>query len=188
MTTGLKFDYNMEIFPLEIKTSSVLGSDERLEVSFYSDASWRGGVKVYFYSIPKYRLDQCTSFTDNSLKSDFQNDLPSETDKIWRIAVKERADGVNVQIHCNDVEVLSLAISESNCPDFRRTYWKKDINEIRFSSSDKASDYYKHYTGNLSSRLLITSHKSPQIRLQLDRKNSIACLKFGIPRRKKIEF
>ena len=138
----VKIDYDLENAPLYIKTDSEVGSGDLVSVYFLTalkeDA---GGVSLIFKPTPKYVLDFCSSRTS---LAKFSTDLPSATDKIWKITLKRsETDGaITLMIHCNDVEVLNMPIDES-CEDADwSTYWSKDVEKIEFSSDDVASDFY----------------------------------------------
>ncbi|XP_063678266.1 uncharacterized protein LOC134814158 isoform X2 [Bolinopsis microptera] len=130
---AVEIEWDLESTPLEIRTDSVLGSDDQVYVDFYSaEEKYAGGFALYFTSTPQYELGYCTSGTD------FPVNLPSTADKVWRITLTSR-----VVIHCNEVEVLNKLLSESTCSDSKwRTIWNRDVTKIWFDSDDTASDYY----------------------------------------------
>ena len=133
-------DYNLDSFPLEIKTNSVLGSDEIMVVYFYqSDGKLiLGFLKVYFRTSPLYMLGSCVESWTN-----FPTTLPTTADKIWRVTVTKSSD-IRVEINCNEEQVLNILLSEETCtPDNWRDRWSQAIAKIGFSSSDTASDYYR---------------------------------------------
>ncbi|XP_063686416.1 uncharacterized protein LOC134820124 [Bolinopsis microptera] len=132
----VKIEWDLESTPLEIRTNSVLGSDNMVYVDFYSaGGEFAGAVALFFTSTPQYNLSWCTSSTN------FPVNLPSTADKVWRIT---RTAGVRVVIHCNEVEVLNIMISLATCDgSWWSTIWNTDVAKIKFSSSDTASDYYR---------------------------------------------
>ena len=140
---GVDIDADLENSPLQIKTDSSLGSDETVHVWFYSsdDYNYRyaaGGVILHFTSTPKYQLGWCTYNTTN-----FSTALPNETDKVWRISLT-RTSGIRLVIHCNEVEVLNILMSDSTCNEEGWSeYWSRDVETIRFKNIDTASDYYR---------------------------------------------
>ena len=107
-----KITWNLESRPLEIRTNSVLGSNDRVGVYFSAGGAGAGGVYLGFTSTPRYLLGGCKSWTNLPVNP------PSPTDKVWRITVTKTA-GVRLVIHCNDVEVLNTLISEATCSDSR---------------------------------------------------------------------
>ena len=51
----MKIDFDLENYPLQIKTDSEVGSDEEVRVRFYdSQEALIGGIFLYFTSTPKY--------------------------------------------------------------------------------------------------------------------------------------
>ncbi|XP_063688243.1 uncharacterized protein LOC134821431 [Bolinopsis microptera] len=134
----VKIEWDPESTPLEIKTNSVLGSNDQVYVFFYSaEGLLSGGVVFRFGSTSQYWLHYCSStFTNFPVKP------PSTADKVWRITLT-RTTGVRVVIHCNEVEVFNKLLSQSTCPTpYWSTYWSDDVAKIQFHSSDTASDYY----------------------------------------------
>ena len=107
--------------------------------SFYSGFSVAGGVFLDFSSPPQYRLKYCIPSYTN-----FPTDLPSETEKVWTITNSRVSDEIRVVIHCNDQEVLNVVLSDTTCSDSRWSEnWSRDVDNIFFSSSNTASDYYR---------------------------------------------
>ena len=125
-------EWNLESTPLEVKTNSVLGSNEMAHVAFQSNGGYSaaGGVQLDFKSTPRYLISRCTLWTNIPVT------LPSATDKVWRITLTKTA-GVRLVIHCNNVEVLNALLS-STCSS---GVWSNDVTGIVFESS--ACDYYR---------------------------------------------
>ena len=131
---------DLETTPLEIKTDSTLGSEDRVDVRFFTTQREIAGVVfIDFSSTPQYWLYYCTSSPTN-----FPSNLPSEVDKIWSIKLDKTA-GIRVKIHCNGVEVVNILISDNTCDTSYwrnwRKYWSRDVEYINFSVYDTASDY-----------------------------------------------
>ena len=135
----MNINYDLENSPLQIKTDSEVGSNEKVDVWFRSGSKEAGGVYLSFSSPPQYLLYGCTS------KTNFPTDLPSETDKVWTITKSKVSDEIRVIIHCHDKEVLNVVLSDTTCSDSRWSErWSTDVDKIYFSSSwDTASDYYR---------------------------------------------
>ena len=130
---------DVENYPLEIKTDSALGSGDRMYMYSYTSSGWEvQGVHIKFTSTPQYKLYHC-----NSDYTDFSTTLPDAKEKVWRIT-RTRTSGIRLQIHCNDVEVLNIQLSDATC-DYSswENNWCRNVTQIRFSSGDSASDYYK---------------------------------------------
>ena len=133
--------YRPENSPLQIRTDSVLGSDEEVRLWFYNSGSgsYVGGVYLYFSSPPKYYLEWCSDS-----KTEFPIELPPETDKVWTIFHTRTSDETGIAVHCNNVEVLNVVISDTTCSDSDwNSIWSKDVDYTHFYSFDTASDYYR---------------------------------------------
>ena len=131
-------DQDLETTPLEIKTNRIKGSNEVVYVGFYSAQEEEvGGVSLYFRSPAQYTVWFCTSNYN-----DLPSTLPTITEKIWQITLTRTSD-VRLIIHCNGVEVVNILMSDSTCAgtDWKK-YWTRDVEKIRFPSTDTASDYY----------------------------------------------
>ena len=126
---------------MEIMTDSELGiSEERMQLFFYNSLGYyAGGFNLFFSSIPWYWIQFCTI----SLRTNFPTDLPAARNKIWRITLT-KTSGIRLQIHCNNVEVLNILLSDTTCgkSDWS-TYWNREIEKIRFGPFDSVSDYYR---------------------------------------------
>ena len=97
------------------------------------------GSFLLSFSAPEYKLGHCSeSWTD------FPTDLPSEIDKLWTITLLKTAKEIRVVVHCNDKEVLNVVLSDTTCSDESwSTPWTRDVDQLKFYSSDTASDYYR---------------------------------------------
>ena len=133
-------NYDLENSPLQIKTNSMLGSDEKVHLYFRTaKQELRGGVRIYFTSPPQYELTWCT------FETDFDTELPDETDKVWTITLSKPSGEIHVVITCNNVKVLNVVFSDTTCtrPDWSKD-WDGDVEKIIFSSCcDTATDYYR---------------------------------------------
>ena len=136
MQRDVKIEWDLESTPLEVRTDSVLGSDDMMWVEFHSAAGHAGRVYLYFKSTLEYALDSCKPRTN------FPVTPTSTTDKVWRITLTRTA-GVRLVIHCNEVEVLNTLLSSTCSVSAWSTYWNNDVNKIFFYSVDTASDYYR---------------------------------------------
>ena len=131
-------DADLESSPLEIMTDSSLGSGEKVEVHFYtSEEGYAGGVILHFTSTPRYQLWTCTNSRNN-----FLTELPTDTNKVWKISQTKTSD-IRLVIHCNEEEVVNVILSDTTCGDSRwSSLWKGDVEKISFHEDDTASDYY----------------------------------------------
>ena len=138
-------DYMVPIDPettsVEIMTDSELGSEERMQLTFYNSFGYiAGGFNIYFGSIPQYWIYDC-----GSSRTNFPTDLPAARNKIWRISLT-KTSGIRLQIHCNNVEVLNILLSDTKCGgrDWS-TYWNRKIWKMKFTKLDvfTAADSYR---------------------------------------------
>ena len=139
--TAVKPAVDLETTPLELKTDSTLGSRDEIDIIFHNSLRQPAGcVEIHFDSTPKYWLYWCTGSPAN-----FPSTLPTAVDKVWRISLTRTSD-IRLQIHCNDLEVLSFLLSDETCDrsDWR-DYWSRDIERLLFFYEDTASDYYRLY-------------------------------------------
>ena len=143
----MEIDFDLEKSPLEIKTDSELGSKEKVKVKFLSKSAEQtnaGGITFYFTSVLKYWVWEC-SLRDHS---EFQTNVPTQVNKVWRITLSRTSGERRVVVHCNEVEVLNVVLSNTACRDDRWTLaWSKDVSRIQFLHDDKASDLYRPEPG-----------------------------------------
>ena len=135
--------YDLNNFPLKIKTDSEVGSLHEVNVRFFTaeDRLAAGGVYLKFSDPLKFKLGACSS-----VWTEFPTDPPSDTGKIWKITVTKTVGGVrNVLIHCNEVEVLNVLISEIFCDDTKWERWKRNAGRIRFIDDERATEFYWHF-------------------------------------------
>ena len=131
--------YDLENSPLQIKTNSEDGSDEKGRVWFYTAGGDNaGGVNLYFKSRPQYYISGCSTEI-----IDFPTSLPTETDRIWTITHSRTSGTVRLIIHCNNKEVLNVLLSGTICGySFWSKVWSRDVQRIKFPSTDTASESY----------------------------------------------
>ena len=127
-------EYDLEEHPLQIKTDSVVGSNEKVGVRLYtSEEAYISRILLRFDATPKLYINRCTSGSIT-----FPVDLPTGQNKIWTITKTTTA----LKIECNDVVVLDYLYTEfinSDCV----AKFSKDVEKIWFTSSDDASDEYR---------------------------------------------
>ena len=140
---------DLEKISLEIKTDSEQGSTEKVIVKFYSsDEKGAGGITLIFAQDMAYRIRRCMND-----QVEFPIDVPTETNKVWRITLSRTLDVRRVAIHCNEVEVLNLSLKASRCNQKAwMSYWERDVAMIEFDSidtgmQDTASDFYRQAPG-----------------------------------------
>ena len=104
-----------------------------------SQRDYAGGVYIYFTSTPQYKIYFCTTSRTN-----FQTDLPTAKEKVWRITKTRNSEDIRIQIHCNEVEVVNILMSDTTCSVSNwNSYWSRDVRKIHFTSWDTATDFYK---------------------------------------------
>ena len=148
---GSRVNYDLEINPIYVKTDSVEGSKDKIELNLYSNGEPAGGIRIYFRSPPKYNFAHCTAVKPISTT------VPSATNKVWKITLTRNL-GIRIVINCNNVEVLNVLVSDSTCSSNSgwANYWTRDVDKIQFSPSDTASDF-------CSSHLTITRGESSSL-------------------------
>ena len=142
-------DFDLKNSPLYIRTNSVTGSNEAVTVFFFNTEgdtfTEAGGVSLRLTSPPHYWIHFCSASNTS-----FLTDLPSETDKVWKITLTETT-GTRVMVRCNKVKVLDVLLSEDTCSNSDwNSIWGPDVVKIKFTSSnsiklinsDTASDFY----------------------------------------------
>ena len=133
-------DFSLEQYSLEIKSDSTPGSNDDVYVWFYtSQSDFAISFRLYFSSTPGYYIGRCSSGRTN-----FPTDLPTATDKVWRVTLTRTSGIRQLVVHCNEVEVLNFLISGSTCSYTGwSTFWIGEVAKIKFTSFDTASDFYK---------------------------------------------
>ena len=134
MGQRIKLDIPLETSPLQIKTDSVIGSDERIVIRliFDDDADSWTYFSIKFSSPPSYRFHKCME--DSTVKY-FLFDWPPMINKVWTIKKTTSA----ITILCNGGVVLYFALSENNCDSI----WRENVARILFADTDSASDYFR---------------------------------------------
>ena len=154
----MKIDFDLENNPLEIKTDSELGSGNYSKVKFFSAGDHEsivGGFILYFSSTMKYRIRNCDI---NGYYTEFPAGVPTVTSKTWRITLSGTTDNRRIVIHCNNVEVLNVVLSDTRCKFTTwKSHWSKAVARIYFSEDDTASRFHRQEPGK-------TSQKSKSIR------------------------
>ena len=140
-------DFDLENTPLEIKTNSTIGSNEKIDVELYTAQEKLVGYLIIGFGQPasQYHIYRCIP-----LGANFSRTLPSVTDKIWRITLA-RTLTPRIVIHCNEVEVLNFTLSNSTC-EKTKLHWSYNWNripvaKIKFYRHDTASDSYRAAPG-----------------------------------------
>ena len=117
-----------------------------------------GGFLIRFSSPPKFAIWYCTDWTN------LPTALPSDKDKVWRVTLTRTAD-IRIFVHCNNVEVLNMLISDPTCAtNDWHTNWGNEVKKIEFPTDDKAYDFYlsKPTTTSLSGTFCSSSGIQPK--------------------------
>ena len=137
-------DFESENTELEIKTNIQPESVEEanLKVQFLGDQGHHdvaAGFTLHLLKPPHtYKLWKC-----HLSRKCFPVDLPRAAEKVWRI--KRVSTERRLVIHCNDVEVLNIVVSNTTCDDTGMSVarWGKKVTKISFPDTDTASDFYR---------------------------------------------
>ena len=119
--------YDWERVPIEVKTTSVLGSNDAInfEVAKSMDRNF-ARVVVRLSEPPIYYVQICQD--DTPLKN-----LPPTTDdaRIWKF-IKHGFEGISIE--CNGVEVAHLKFAESPKPECQSSQWiSSTVEFIKFN-------------------------------------------------------
>ena len=135
--SGEKIDFNLEEYSLNMTTDSTIGSNDKVDVWFLTSQELLAGTfDLWFSSPPQYKIGYCSRSYTN-----FPTNLPPATEKVWRVTLT-RTSGIRLVVHCNEVEVLNILMSDSTCDNKAWSkYWSGEVAKIQFL--DDASDYYQ---------------------------------------------
>ena len=99
-------NYDLDTYPLPIKTNSVVGSNNRVVLYFLTThEEYAGGFEIEFLSSPKYLIGRCSAWTV------FPVALPAQIDKVWKITLSQ--GDINLVVHCNNFDVLNRVFSNT---------------------------------------------------------------------------
>ena len=143
-----RIQYDMENYPLQIKTNSANWKSTKPIIAIWFENTHEdkaGGLFLYPDPL-RYQFTEC------SLMTRLTSDLPTETDKIWRITFVRKDIGLEIQLHCNDRTIFNTLISDSECDERSdwSTYWSRLVANIQFKFID--AEFIPHpITGDCSS-------------------------------------
>ena len=131
---------DMETSYLHVITYSTVGSGDEILVWYYDeDKIYAGAIDIQFSSPVRYALLDCQGYY-----TPFPTSPPVDDTKHWVI----QKHGYRTVILCNGELVLNITVSSDTCdhPDHAdnwETYWRRDVDNIWFSSEyDTASDSF----------------------------------------------
>ena len=129
--TGKFIDHNLDNSTLLIRTDSSIRAGSVLVARFYQGNTYASpsGIGINMNS-ESYVLYQCR----HSWRS-FDTELPNDDIRIWKIT---KTPEIRIIIHCNNMEMLNIKLSETVCTSFKRSWqkfwgWGKGLQErIKF--------------------------------------------------------
>ena len=125
---GTLYDLVLATTPLEITTSSALGSGDELKVSFFTSSGDKAGfINIKFSKSLKYDIGECTADW-------VKFETSEEEEKTWLISKDEDS----VTISCNGEEVVDFVFSESKKKGCEGT-WSGEASQIKFAAVDTAT-------------------------------------------------
>jgi hypothetical protein len=145
VTRDVFYTHDLETTPLQIKTDSAAGSEEKVALAvWFSTADDRnsGGIRLKFTDPPEYHIGWGSEDWTT-----FPVDLPAEQTKIWTIT--ETATTVNIA--CNEVEVLTYTFSDSSRSGCVSLHWSKDTEKMRFDEGYNPPEEFRAKPGNVNS-------------------------------------
>ena len=129
---------DIETSYMHVRTYSTVGSGDEILVWYYDeDKTPAGGLGIWFSSPVRYALLFCQGYY-----TPFPTSPPVEVTKHWAIQ-----HGYRTVIFCNGELVLNITVSSDTCNQPKNTatwetYWRRDVDFIRFPFSDTASDSF----------------------------------------------
>ena len=133
-------DFDLVASPLEIKSSSGVGSNDEIGVSFLSgdtDDEIPTILTISLTSSPSYKLFPC--HLGDGLE--FDVDIPSAETYIWRISLEESQEGTRkFLLHCNELELVNVLVNDI-CQD----QGLGNVAQIVIME-DEAAQYYRAYS------------------------------------------
>ena len=134
--------HDLDASPFLIKTDSSIRAGTTLIVWFYrlySDVS-TGGIQVEMSSPGFIKIFKCRNALIN-----FGTELPNDDIKIWKIT---KTQDLRLIIHCNELEMLNVQLSETFCANFKINWqkfwgWGKGLQErMQFRLQQSKTDFY----------------------------------------------
>ena len=131
--------YDLEKYPLRLKTDSEIGSNHHIDVIMYSDTatSWQGYtdlgyVWIRFTEPMTYKIGSCTH---DHVVFETQPVLRAKLEDFWRIT----KTSTNLIVECNGVVVLDLSFAASPMGECKAK-WSQEVVKIAFWSGSDGDD------------------------------------------------
>jgi hypothetical protein len=136
-----KINFELEKYPLEIKTEIKRGHVGQISVGLYTASDVQaGGFTVDFtsYSI-NFDIFSCLLTPAGRTPNYHDNE-----DEVCRVKLAKKP-GISLKINCEDEEILNFPISQSKCSTLGGfDTWNKEVAKIMFFSSN---NYYRALKG-----------------------------------------
>jgi len=142
ITHDEKVNFDLESKPLIVKTNKALGAGGVINLYFWKNEgsydALAGGLSIKLEKIPVYWISYCSEEY-----RDLLNTIPDVTERVWKIALT-RSAGTRIVVHCNDVLVVDVVLSDSTCEDdtYKKYYSVVGIDRVEFDEHDTASVSY----------------------------------------------
>ena len=125
---------------LVIKTTSTLGSDDKVAIRFEPTKAGASNRQIYLYftsTTMQYTINACTGYFTNIPSS-----VPAARDKVWTIRKNEE----RILITCNEEDIILLYYTDglSICSET----WSRNEKEVRFLTTDTASVQFRILLGS----------------------------------------
>ena len=145
---GKIIGYDLEEYPLEILSNSVIGGYGRIRVNFYDTSrAMTGHLSILFgesstitWKMFCYNADQVSS-----------SEIPITANKIWKIT----KSGHVTTLHCNEQQVAEINYNDGTQPASCKDMADMDIDYIMVHDEDTASDFIRTKGIRISSQLLL---------------------------------
>ena len=136
---ALDYEYPLESNPLQVRTDSVYGSDDMVNIYFSGVLIW-----IYFKDYTYY-VNYCSSHSGSRLKL---SNVPSTPAKIWTFT----KSATSLKISCNGKEVASLVFDDVDKGKYNQCVGRwKPVNNIRTITfggyGGRASKQYRRMPG-----------------------------------------
>ena len=129
MTDSAKIEYDLEANPIEFKVVREAVQDIPL-ITFRDAKGYSAGALIVYYKEKRLysRLVEC----QNS-EQPFPSNVPKQNVDIFRIT-KILHPEIRIKLHCNNVEVFDVIMSENCVVSDWSKFWGSDVASVKFNS------------------------------------------------------